>query len=223
MHDFFVYDGKNSAEPDDRKFGNLQKYAQIVAKICDSLLDYKTYKVFFDKWFTRLNLLYHFRPKEIHAVGTIQLNRLQGGLLDVNIYLMKNDRDAMDYCCDIYSGLMAVKWVCNNVVNLTANFFGVEPNMKLDRWCGKEFHFIKTFHFLKLFNGATKAWEVSNWRTCCYHRIEYCARKSTGSKRYSSMLLIWQRSLFGSHTVITFVRMQNHLNIRNLCSNSVLR
>ena len=87
MHDFFVYDGKNSAEPDDRKFGNLQKYAQIVAKICDNLLDYKTYKVFFDKWFTRLNLLYHFRPKEIHAVGTIQLNRLQGGLLDVNIDL----------------------------------------------------------------------------------------------------------------------------------------
>ena len=162
MHDFFVYDGKNSAEPDDRKFGNLQKYAQIVAKICDNLPDYKAYKVFFDKWFTRLNLLYHFRPKERHTVGTIQLNRLQGGLLDVNIDLMKNDRDAMDYCCDIYSGLMAVKWVCNNVVNLTANFFGVEPNMKLDRWCGKEFHFIKTFHFLKLFNGATKAWEVSN-------------------------------------------------------------
>ena len=117
--------------------------------------------MFFDKWFTRLNLLYHFRLKERHTVGTIQLNRLQGGLLDVNIDLMKNDRDAMDYCCDIYSGLMAVKWVCNNVVNLTANLFGVEPNGELDRWCRKE-KLIKTFHFLKLFNGATKAWEMSN-------------------------------------------------------------
>ena len=161
MHYFFVYDGKNSAEPDDGKFGHLQKCAQIVAKSFDYLPDYKTYKVFFDKWFTTLNLLYHFRSKEIHAVGTIQLNRLRGGLLDANTDLMKNDRDAMDYCCDIYSGLMAVKWVSNNVVNLTANFFGVEPNGELDRWCGKE-KAIKTFHFLKLFNGAAKAWEVSN-------------------------------------------------------------
>ena len=75
-YDFFIYDGKNPAELDDRKFGHLQKCAQVLAKLCDDLPGHKNYKVFFDNWFTTLDLLHPFRSKGIHAVGTIRLNRL---------------------------------------------------------------------------------------------------------------------------------------------------
>ena len=71
MYDFFVYDGKNSAELDDEKLSHLQKFSQVAAKLCDDLLGHKNYKVFFDNWFTTLDLLRHFRSKGIHAAGTI--------------------------------------------------------------------------------------------------------------------------------------------------------
>ena len=48
IYDFLVYDGKNSAELDDGKFGHLQKCAKVVAKLCDDLPGHKSYKVFFD-------------------------------------------------------------------------------------------------------------------------------------------------------------------------------
>ena len=138
MYDFFTYDGKNSAELDDGKSGHLQKSAQVLTKLCDDLPGHKNYKVFFDNWFATLDLLHSFRSKGIHAVGTNRLNRLRDCPLDANKDLMKNGRGAMDYHSDSNSGIMAVKWVDNSVVNLVSNFVGVEPIRKLKRWCGKE-------------------------------------------------------------------------------------
>ena len=138
MYDFFVYDGKNSAELDDEKFGHLQKCVQVLAKLCDDLPGHKNYKVFFDNWIPTLNLLHHFRSKGIRAVGTIRSNHLRGCPLDANKDLMKNGRGTMDYCCDSNSGIIAVKWVDNGVINVASNFVGVEPIGKLERWCGKE-------------------------------------------------------------------------------------
>ena len=62
IYDFFIYDGKNSAELGDRKFRHLQKCAHVVAKLCDDFPGHKNYKMFFDNWFT-LDLLHHFRSK----------------------------------------------------------------------------------------------------------------------------------------------------------------
>ena len=94
--------------------------------------------------------------------------------------------------------------VDNSVVNLTSNFVGVEPIWELERRWGK------TFHVLKLFNNTTKAQEVSAWQTCCYHWIEYRVRQKAGTKRYSAISLIWQRSMLGSYTVVTFIWMENN-------------
>ena len=44
----------------------------------------------------------------------------------------------MDYRCDSNSGIMAIKWVDNSMVNLASNFVGVEPVGELETWCGKE-------------------------------------------------------------------------------------
>ena len=77
MYDFFVYDGKNSVELDDGKFDHLQKCAQVVAKLCNDLPGHQHCKVFFDNWFTTLDLLHHFRSKGIYAVSAVRLNRLR--------------------------------------------------------------------------------------------------------------------------------------------------
>lgn len=61
MYDFSLYDGKNSAELDNKEFGHLQKCAQDVAKLCDDLPCHKNCKVFLNNWFTTLDLLNHVR------------------------------------------------------------------------------------------------------------------------------------------------------------------
>ena len=40
-------------------------------------------------------------------------------------------------------------------------------------------------------------------RTCCYHCIEYCARQNAGTRRYSDISLIWQKSMLGSYIITT--------------------
>ena len=136
MHDFFVYDGKTFSQLDDGKFGHLQKCAQVVVTtLCDYLPGYKDYKVFFGNWFTTLDILNHFASKGKHAIGTLQSNRLQCCPLDANKALIKNGRGAIDYRCDGNSGIMAVKWVDNSVVNLASTFVGDEPITELERWC----------------------------------------------------------------------------------------
>ena len=189
--DSFVYDGKNSAELDDGEFGQLQKCVQVVEKLCDDLRGHKNYIVFFDNWFTTLDLLHHFRSKRIHAVGTIGLNRLRGCPLDANKDLKKNARGAMDYRCDSYSGIMAVKWVDNSVVNLTSNFVELS---QLGSWKDRveKGKVRKNIPYPQIIQQYKKAWEVLTWRTCCYHCIEYHARQSAGTKRYSGISLIWK-------------------------------
>ena len=44
MYDFFIYDWKNSAELDDGIFAHLQKWAQVVAKLCEDFLVTKIMK-----------------------------------------------------------------------------------------------------------------------------------------------------------------------------------
>ena len=62
----------------------LQSYAMI-------FLVTKNYKVFFDNWLTRLDLLHDFISKGIYAVGTIRLNRLRGCSLGANKNLVPKD------------------------------------------------------------------------------------------------------------------------------------
>ena len=57
-------------------YRNMHKLLQSFKMIIKVL--YKNYKVFFDNWFTRLDLLHHLRLKGIYAVGTIRLNGFQG-------------------------------------------------------------------------------------------------------------------------------------------------
>ena len=100
--------------------------------------------------------------------------------------------------CDSNSGIMAVKWGDNSLVNLASNFVRVEPIGESRKWREKEKGEKKTFHVLKLLNNTTKAWEVWTWWTCCYHCIKYCARQSASTKRYSGISSIRQRSMLGS-------------------------
>ena len=99
---------------------------------------HKNHKLLFDNWFSTLELMLYLKNKEIFAVGTIRLNRLSGCSVSSNKDLQKAGRGSSDYRTDKNSGIIVVKWVDNNVVQLISNFVGIEPMISIERWCKKE-------------------------------------------------------------------------------------
>ncbi|XP_065055887.1 piggyBac transposable element-derived protein 2-like isoform X2 [Rhopilema esculentum] len=132
MYDFFIYAGKDSNE--DPQYNHLSKSAQVVAKLCKSLPCHMNHKVFFDNWFSTMELMRYMKNQGLLAVGTIRANRLQGCPLQSNKDLEKNGRGSMDYRVDANSGIIVVKWVDNSTVLLVSNYVGVEQIGAIERW-----------------------------------------------------------------------------------------
>ena len=140
MYDFFIYEGKPTTNNgnDNTDYDHLQKSAQVVAKLCQNLPSHKNHNLFFDNWFSTLELMLYLKNKGILAVGTIRLNRLGGCSVSSNKDLKKTGRGSSDYRTDNNSGIIVVKWVDNNVVQLISNFVGIEPMTSIERWCKKK-------------------------------------------------------------------------------------
>ena len=131
MYDFYVYAGKD--EP-DHEFQDLQKCAQVVAKLCKALSPNIGHKVFFDNWFSSLDLMQKLKKKVLLAVGTIRPSRLQRCPLKATKDLEKEGRGAMDYRTDNNSGIIITKWVDNKTLHLIPNYVGIEPMESIQRW-----------------------------------------------------------------------------------------
>nr|XP_018672513.1 piggyBac transposable element-derived protein 2-like [Ciona intestinalis] len=125
MYDFYIYGGKDSKQlalSDDAT--HLQKSAQTVVKLCQHLPVKQNHQLFFDNWFTTLDLLIYLKEIGINACGTIRGNE----------DLKKNGRGAVDFRSDFNSGILVTKWYDNNAVHIGSNFVGIEPMSTIDRW-----------------------------------------------------------------------------------------
>ena len=136
MYDFYLYSGKQ--ENGDTPYKDLQKSAQVVAKLCTDLPGNIGHKVFFDNWFTTLELMLYLKRRGILAVGTVRANRLQGCPLLSSKDLERQDRGSMDYRSDSNSAIIIIKWLDNSVVQLTSNYVGINPLGTIERWVKKD-------------------------------------------------------------------------------------
>ena len=132
MYGFFLYGGKESNEV--TPYSLLQKSVQVVAKLCVELPRQVGNKVFFDNWFTTLDLMIYLKKEGLLAVGTIRSNCLQGCPWLSNKDLQKSERGASDYRVNNNSRIIIVKWLDNSVVQLTSNYVGIEPMDQTERW-----------------------------------------------------------------------------------------
>lgn len=137
MYDFYLYSGRE-LDVEQAPYSNLQKSAQVVAKLCIDLPRNVNHKVFFDNWFTTVDLMRYLKREGILAVGTIRGNRVQGCPLVGNKEIGKGNRGDLDYRVDNNSGVVIVKWLDNSVVQLCSNFIGVEPMDTIQRWDRKD-------------------------------------------------------------------------------------
>ena len=67
MYDVYIYTGKALKE-EDTEYNNLQKSAQVVAKLCRDLPTNTGFKVCFDNWFSTLDLMHYLQDRGILAI-----------------------------------------------------------------------------------------------------------------------------------------------------------
>ena len=138
MYDFYIYEGKLKDLDRGTPYEHLSKSAQVVARLVIHLPKFQNHKLFFDNWFSTLELVYYLCRLGICAVGTIRSNRTSGCPLMANKDLESQSRGAMDHRVDNNSGLIVVKWVDNKVVELASNYVGINPVESVNRWSKKD-------------------------------------------------------------------------------------
>ncbi len=78
IYDFYIYAGKEAIREENPDYKHLQKSAQVVVRLCQHLPYNNSHQLFFDNWFTTLDLLIYLKSKGILACSTVRSNRLQG-------------------------------------------------------------------------------------------------------------------------------------------------
>lgn len=131
VYDFIVYGG-------DGTFTQHQNFTQeemtmglgakIVIGLCQSIKNAPCTAIYFDNFFSSLDLLYVLRYNYgILSLGTIRTNRLQNCDLQDDKVLRKKGRGS--FCCrsDNTNKITCVKWYDNKAVSLVSTYVSIEP------------------------------------------------------------------------------------------------
>ena len=138
VYDFSVYTGAGSSTSDDDP--NLEVGGNVVRHLTTSLPKNVGHKVYFDNFFSSINLLYLLKKLQIWAVGTIRADRLKGAkkvLVDKK-ELTKKGRGSIDWCVDSNTNITIVRWLDNGLVQLITNYVGNAEGQPAKRWSTKE-------------------------------------------------------------------------------------
>jgi len=139
VYDFFPYAGETTfvgrhfTKWEEKYFGIGQK---VVVTLCKSIPEPQLSALYFDNWFTSVELVYYLREKYgIFSTGTVMENRLQNNCnLSNDKILKKKPRGSFDYKTDNKKKVIAVKWYDNKCVTLLSSYIGFEPVEDVKRY-----------------------------------------------------------------------------------------
>ncbi len=120
IYDFFFYTGAGST---GKKSCSAK---EVVLKLCEKVPKHCNYKIFFDNWFTTLELCIDLKDLGILSTATIRSNRLAGCPLKSESELKKDGRGSVSYQTDLNSGIAATRWFDNKCFQLVSTHIGVE-------------------------------------------------------------------------------------------------
>ena len=129
-YDFNFYDGK---APAVQKSCGYQP-GDFVSKLCETLPAGQNFKLYFDNFFTFLELHLMLKRQGILSTGTVRSNRLRGCPLKSEKDLNKSGRGASDCSVDANSGLSVVRWYDSKAVQLSSTLSSVDPISTVRRW-----------------------------------------------------------------------------------------
>lgn len=107
-------------------------------RLCSTLPRQTSYKVYFDNYFTFLELLLKMKEWGIWAVGTMRQDCMRGCELKGEKVLKKDRRGTFDAAVDLNSGLAMVRWFDNRQVQFASNYAYTQPIDSVRRWSSKD-------------------------------------------------------------------------------------
>ncbi|KRY09180.1 PiggyBac transposable element-derived protein 2 [Trichinella patagoniensis] len=80
-------------------------------KLCETVPKHRNFKIFFDNYFTHLDLQLRLLKKGIHTIGTIRRNRLKNAPLKAMAKELKRaGQGAFHVCTTAENNLCIVRW-----------------------------------------------------------------------------------------------------------------
>ena len=115
----------------------------VVTQLLSKLQKGLNYRLYVDNFFTSTRLLDHLKKQNIFVTGTVRANRMEKCPLKDVDKMKKEVRGTHDLRLDTKSGMMAVRWNDNSVVNMLSNCCGVHPLNQVKRWSAAEKKFVQ--------------------------------------------------------------------------------
>ncbi|XP_050527792.1 piggyBac transposable element-derived protein 3-like [Daktulosphaira vitifoliae] len=127
-YDFEIFAGaQTNIMPDN--LPSFSVSSNMVVKMAASIPRNCNYKIFFDNWFTSIDLLIYLEKEGILPLGTARLNRLTGLNMPSEKDFKKKGRGT--FCEKLTTindvTLSAVSWYDNKLVNMVSTYVGSQP------------------------------------------------------------------------------------------------
>lgn len=142
VYDFIPYGGENTfinhdfSEQEQRYFGIGGK---VVVALCKSIHNKPLKVVYFDNWFSSLELLVYLRVQfGILSLGTILKNRLRGCDLVSDKILLKRGRGSSVQVCDNKKKISITKWADNKCVQVVSSYSSTRDESQIKRYCKEQ-------------------------------------------------------------------------------------
>lgn len=107
---------------------------RVVQNLLTVVEDPLSYEIYFDNFFTNLDLLCELYELGFRASGTIRADRTEKCPLINPKDMKKKERGAYDFCSDAKSNILLGRWNDNSVVTVATNFDNVEPLASAQRY-----------------------------------------------------------------------------------------
>lgn len=132
--DFEVYQGESTNLPMKQKVG---LGPAVVLRLKDSVPPLSV--LYFDRYFTSLQLMEQLVSEQYFGTGTLMLNRLQEITFSPNKDLKRGNFEEL---CSKDGKLVAIKWMDNQSVVMLSSVCGSEPVTLVKRWSKKDGMFV---------------------------------------------------------------------------------
>ena len=156
---FDLYCGKNSPVCD--KLGKCALGSRVVLNLLEPFFakiaagKISLYHLYFDNFFTNLDLVVHLNKLRLKCTGTIRENRVR----EKNIINKKSQRGTYTVKHDVNSGMNYVTVMDSKLVSVVSTAAGVTPSLPTKRYCSNEktkidVQFPQAFHLYNRFMGG---------------------------------------------------------------------
>lgn len=133
-----LYQGKSvkREEAYEKHFGKAAAPFVTMLDELESLKEYKPYGLYFDNFFTSMNLLEHLKNKGYSGTGTIRDNRIPKNcpLSSKTNLQKKKTRGWFESAIEKNTGVMFARWVDNSIVTVASTCHGVNPIATVKRY-----------------------------------------------------------------------------------------